>query len=264
MLRSGFILVFLLSALGMVSCQSGKKVTYFLDIPDSLHQARTMVRDSFVSPRIRKGDLLSIQVYTIDPSTAHIVNPPGASLEGDASSRAYQVDDQGQVTLPLVGKVTLEGLDLNQAARVIADQAGKPLVNPVVRVRFVQFPITVLGEVSRPGLFQSPSEKISVLQALGMAGDLNPEARRDNILLIREIEGSQQLVYRYNLNAADLFGSEYYYLQPGDVLYVSPNRAKSRTAVTDHTRDRYISYLISGATLLLSVISLIMINQNNP
>lgn len=259
--RSGVVGILSVFLIGLFSCQSGKKVSYFLDLPDTITGIQTIPRDSFISPEIRPGDRLSVQVFTVDPNTAQIFNPPGASLDGDAGSRAYVVDDQGQVNLPLIGAVNVKGMDRERAAEAIAEQARHQLVNPVVRVQFAQFPITVLGEVGNPGLFQSPTDKISVLQALGMAGDLRPEARRDNILLLREAEGSQQIVYRYNLNSAALFHSDYFYLQPGDVLYVSPNRAKARTAVTDVTRDRYFSYLISGATLLLSAVSLIMINN---
>ncbi len=257
-----YLVVGLLSlVLGMASCQSAKKVPYFLDLSDVSGEAESMRRDSFVAPIIESGDRLMVQILTSDPSSAEIFNPAAAHREGTMGGSAYTVDPQGRIHLPLIGEVPLAGLNLDQASARLAELARRHLVDPVVQVRFAHFPITVLGEVGQPGHYQSPTAKLSVLQALGMAGDLGAQARRDNILLIRETGDGQQLVYRYNLNASDLFTSGFYYLQPGDILYVSPNRAKARTAITDTSRDRFVGYFISGATLLLSVISIMMINN---
>ncbi|RYY98532.1 MAG: polysaccharide export protein, partial [Chitinophagaceae bacterium] len=122
----------------------------------------------------------------------------------------------------------------------------KLLLDPVVAVRFLNFRVTVLGEVAHPMVVPVPNEKISLLEAIGMAGDLTIYGRRDNILLIRE-EGGQKTMRRINLNSKDLFSSPYYYLRNGDIVYAEPNKAK--IASTTNSRQ-LLPIILSGLSFV--------------
>ena len=254
-------LVFFMSSLLIsctLSCGSTKNVPYFKDISaaDTLAIA---YQAKFKEPTIQPDDILSISIYTIDPNTSMIVNQLGTQSipsvanpsQGNPSATGFLVDKNGEIELSVIGTVKLLGLTTFQARDLIKSLAGKVYNMPNVQVRYSNFKITVLGEVARPATYSIPNEKLTVLDALGLAGDLTIYGKRENVLLIREIQGKKQFA-RLNLNSAEIFDSPYYYLRQNDVLYVEPN--KGRAASLNVARSQ--TYALVG-TILTVLITLI-------
>ncbi len=244
------------------SCVTTKNVTYFRDLPDTI-KLRTMEKAAFYAPVIQPDDILQVSIQTLDPAATALLNQqntanwqvtgtPATGSSGSGGVSGYLVDKEGYVLLPLIGKVLVKGKTTDKVRDDIRDKAAEYYKDPVVNVRFANFKITVLGEVARPSTYVMPNEKVTLLDALGMAGDLTIYGKRENVLLIREREGKKEFV-RFNLNNSQLFTSPYYYLQQGDVVYVEPNKA--RIVATDAARLRTITIITSVTTLLAILIS---------
>jgi polysaccharide export outer membrane protein len=252
-----FLPVLLVLVFVQSSCRLGKNVPYFRDIPDSLSQAMHVKQADFVEPKIKTNDILGVTIQTIDPQAAAMFNNAGSSSSGGNSptGSGYLVDANGNIELPLIGKMKVLGLTTIEAKEAIRETAKQYFKDPAVNVRFLNFNITMLGDVARPGTYTVPSERITVLDALGMAGDLSITGKRENVMVMRE-DGGDRKVVRLNLTRSDMLQSPYYYLRTGDVVYVEPNKAKSGQATVDNSRDRYITYSISAISVILSVISI--------
>jgi len=243
------------------SCKSYKNIAYFTDLKDSnYHTPQAVALTNFSDPRIQPNDILQISVQTLDPQTAAIsgastsstFSVQGSSNLGNATVTGYLVDKAGFIELPLVGKIEVAGKTTSEARDLIRQKAAIYYKDPVVNVRYANFNITVIGEVNRPAQYTIPNEKASILDAIGMAGDLTIYGKRENIMLIRE-EGGEKKVIRFNLNSSDVFQNPYFYLRQGDVVYVEP--AKSKAATTDMARVRNLTILTSITSLLVIVIS---------
>lgn len=254
---TGFVCCFLLT-----SCKVNQSIPYFHDLPDTSKPtlAKTV---SFKNPVIQPDDLLSITIQTIDNTfTNTTVNTTNAnSSTGTATGTpvpsGYLVNKDGIVVLPFVGKIKLSGLTITQAQDAIQQAADKYFNDPIVNVRYANFKITVLGEVGRPSSFVMPNEKVTIFDAIGMAGDLTIYGRRDNVLLLRDTANDNRQMVRLNLNSKNIVSSPYFYLQPNDMIYVEPN--KNRIASTDVQRSRTIALIgisISIITLMLAIVKL--------
>lgn len=245
------------------SCSSTKRVSYFQDIPDSLAQPLVKKHPAFIEPRIKAGDVLSISITTIDASVSNGSAPSGTgSASATTGTPTYIVDKNGNVDLPVVGRINVINQTISEVKETLYEKARKYYVNPMVNVRFANFSITILGEVLRPGTYPVSNEKVSVLDAIGLAGDISITGRRDNVLLIRE-DGEQKMFVRLNLNTVETIQSPYFYLRSGDVLHVEPIKARVGMATVDNSRDRYIPYIFSGLTLLFTMTNIIIqLNKN--
>lgn len=256
--------ILLCTTLFTSSCTSNKKIAYFQNLPDSAYQsARAIANLTYTNPLIQSNDLLQVTILTLDPqvntvlaagnTTAYSIQP-GSSTSPVAPTQVsgLLVDNEGVVELPIVGKVKVAGLTTAIARDTIHNRVAQYYNNPVVNVRFANFSITVLGEVARPATYVVPNEKVSILDAIGMAGDLTIYGRRENILLIRDSLG-QKTYTRFNLNSAKTFMSPYFYLKQGDMVYVEPG--KSKIAATDAVKTRNITLLASGLSLLFVIFS---------
>jgi polysaccharide export outer membrane protein len=163
------------------------------------------------------------------------------------------VSADGTIDFPVVGNIKVEGLTRSQAIEVIKNKLSSYVVNPTVSLRILNFRITVLGDVRTPGTFTIPNERISILEALGIAGDLLITGERQNILVIRD-EGGKRKEYRVDLTKESLFSSPVYYLQQNDVVYVEPNRAKRSAALINPSNAGLVI-----ASLSLLITSLVLI-----
>ncbi|MBS0028846.1 polysaccharide biosynthesis/export family protein [Chitinophaga sp. 22321] len=250
-------------ALLLGACSSPKNISYFKDVPDTVKQKMMVEMATYNTPVIQADDILQVTIQTLDPASTALLNQQnsptwpvagtsGAAGAASANSPGYLVDKQGSVTLPLVGKISVKGKTTGDVQEQIRVKAAEFYKDPVVNVRFINFKITVLGEVTKPATYVMPNEKVTLLDALGMAGDLTIYGKRENVLLIREIEGKKEFV-RFNLNSSNLFTSPYYYLQQGDVVYVEPS--KSKVVSTDAARLRNITIISSVLTLLVVIFS---------
>lgn len=217
-------------------CISSKQLVYFQGQPAVSDSIKLM--DRFV-PTVQPGDILTVRVSSLSPEATSFFNPPSATMQMDRMMTpimtslpeitGYLVNADGTLELPLIGKVPVGGLTTAQAADRIREQLKTYLKEPTVNIRNQNFRISVMGEVARPSLFTVPNEKITMLEALSLAGDITIYGRRDNVLLIREVNG-QRTFTRIDLTGRDLFRSPYYYLHPNDVVYVEPGRARVATA----------------------------------
>lgn len=246
----------------LISCIDYKKIVYFRDVSDST-SLTTVGLPVFKNPTIKQDDLIFISIQTIDPNVSGILNSGNLSspnLSNNASlnlpnspnaSGGYLVDSNGEVDLPIIGKVKLKGHTTSEAKNLIHQRAALFFKDPIVNVRFTNFRITVLGEVAKPSTYLVSNEKVSIIDAIGMAGDLTIFGKRENILLIREGGDSLQTKHliRLNLNSKAIFSSPYFYLEPNDIIYVQPN--KSKASSTDVLMTKYIAIATSILSLLI-------------
>ena len=247
----------------VISCSTEKKVKYFADIPDS-GQLKTIVTTPYLDPKIQGDDILTIIVSTTDLTATQSINLGNVAVSGLSPSvssvasgppvvSGYLVNKEGNVELPILGKINLLGLSTGEAAEVIRKRAENFYKEPSVIVRYANFKVTVTGEVARPSIYVMPSEKVTILDALSIAGDLTIYGKRDNILLLRENADGSKIPYRINLTNTHLIDEPYYYLRQNDYIYVEPS--KSKVAATDVQQTRNIAILSSIVTVLVVVIS---------
>jgi polysaccharide biosynthesis/export protein len=243
--------IILTSLLAGVSCTSTKKAVYFSDQKSG----------SFDAPSIPKlvvqnNDLLSISVSSLNPEASAVFNQPNNAAANNTttttSATGYLVDGEGNIQFPFLGAVKASGLTKDELkdklTKSLVDK--KLLVDPIITIRFLNFKVTVLGEVAHPTVVTVPSERISLLEAIGLAGDLTIYAQRDNVLVIRDEDG-KKVTHRLNLNSTELFTSPYYYLKTNDVVYVEPN--KSKVASTSRS-VQWIPIVLSALSLGVIVV----------
>ncbi len=224
--------IVLVSMFFMTSCVSNKKIAYFQDI-QSVNQAKLDNAISFVEPTIQPDDILSINIFTLNPQSGIVVNQAAATpaLGGNTNnslnsqSTGFLVDKNGEIELSLIGKIQVKGLTTYQAKELIKDRVGSFYKEPNVQLRFANFKVSVLGEVNVPSAYTLPNEKVTILDALSLAGDLTIYGKRENVLIVRDTDGKKEFA-RLNLNSSEIFSSPFYYLKQNDVIYVEPNKAR--------------------------------------
>ena len=233
--------VYAVSTVAMVlflsSCSGTKNVAYFKNSDTVNLEASKMLYDARIMPK----DVLTITVSTTygDAAVPFNMTVPTPLSQGQRSSYAqamlqsYLVDNEGNIDFPKVGSIHLGGLTKSHAEKIILEKI-KPYMNegetPIVTVRMTNYKISVLGEVTRPGMYTVGNEKISILEALAQAGDLTIYGVRNNVKLIREDSTGEKSIHVLNLNDAALINSPYYYLQQNDIVYVEPNKVKAQNS----------------------------------
>ncbi|WP_207534031.1 polysaccharide biosynthesis/export family protein [Desertivirga arenae] len=226
----------------LYSCSSYKKVPYFQDLNT---EEKTISGAAYVQPVINKNDILEIKVTAANQEA---LNTHSLSAEKGAESR-FIVDHSGQVKVPLIGLVKVEGMTTNEAENVLEKSFSKVVKEPLVNVRLADFKISVLGDVEKPGVYSIPSERVSILEALGLAGDLRLTAERDNVLLIREKNG-EKTFSKIDLTSKKVFNSPDFYLQKNDVIYVKPGKA---AYAAYEKAPKVTSLVISVAAIFVSL-----------
>ena len=248
--------VFIVAAASFLcsSCVGSKRVRYFPNIGNAVITHSTLELES----AIQKNDILSIYVTSANKEATEMFNnsnlPVTTSSAGNGTisqSIGYLVDNDGNIVFPVLGTLPVAGMTKKQLTQKITAEllSRKQLVDPIVTIRFLNYRVTVLGEVSRPTVITVANEKISLLEALGLAGDLTIYGKRENVMLIRE-EGSRTITRRINLNSEELFSSPYYYLKSNDVIYVEPNNTK----IASVSRfQQLLPVVFSGLSLLVII-----------
>lgn len=213
----------------MYSCVSTKNIGYFSNAKEMEYGA--LSRGEMV---VQPNDILSISISSLNPDASAVFNNTNNHTNNIASNNGnvpqmsgYLVNTQGYIQLPILGNIQAGGLTKKELKDNITSAINekKLLVDPIVSIRHLNFEVTVIGEVGRPTVISVPNEKISLLTALGQAGDITVYGKKDNVLLIREVNGKKS-VKRINLHAADFLNSPYYYLKPNDIVYIEPNKNK--------------------------------------
>ena len=212
--------------------------------------------------RYQTNDLLSINVSAKDmvaarPFNMFVSSPNNTNtlnLTGQLQQQPYLINEEGDINFPVLGKLTLSGLSRKEATVFLENKLKTYLKDPLVTIRLTNFRISVLGEVNNPGTYNIDDERVSLPQALALAGDLSINGKRGNLLLLREENGLLTKNY-IDLRSDELFNSKYYFLKSNDVLYIEPNASKVRSS-TDALR--YTSISLSVITTLTTIASIIL------
>ncbi len=223
------ILIFIVFS---TSCVDQQKLKYFANLSDSqiVHLPNLQRSQAIIMP----DDILDIKIAGANESTSALLNTYSANPSAGVSSNSntssvtgYIVDINGEIEFPIIGKVKAGGLTKEQFKDHLKERVGKYLKDPLISVKFSNFRFTVLGEVKVPGSFVVPNERVTILEALGLAGDMTSYSRRSGVKILRDSSGVREIGI---VDFADksLFNSKYYYLQRNDVIYIEPEKYKTR------------------------------------
>ena len=243
---------FALACFTIMSCTPSKDVVYFQDAS----QFETLINENPATTKFKVDDLVSIHVSTLDPEASAPFNLFRGAGEGGIRPEQvnYLVDKNGEIDFPVIGKVKIVGLSPSETRDLLREKLADYLKNPIINIRIRNFTVTVLGAVNRPCTFEVNGEQITIMEALGFAGDINIKGRRDNIMVIRDFDGTK--VYnRINLNEKDALKSPVYYLTQNDVVYVEPNKSGKTASSLDQRASiavSIISVLITSTVVLLT------------
>lgn len=251
------------------SCATPKEVVYFQDLQQT---DGTLAAVQAKEIRVRPDDKISIIVNSRDPQLTDLFNLPYVSRQLGQTLRSvtstygqsqgvsgYTVDSDGNIDFPVLGKIHVEGMTREEIGRCIKDELiGQDLVkDPIVTVEFMNLTVSVMGEVAKPGRYAIERDRITILDALSMAGDLTIYGRRDAVM-VQRMEGDTLQVYQLNLvSGQDVYNSPAFYLQQNDLVYVAPNDVKVRESTVNGNNIRSTSFWISLGSLLASVAVLI-------
>ena len=250
--------IFLLS-----SCATVKDIAYFqnkvVNHPEKIDKHAGIV--------IQAKDMLSIVVSSRNPELVTMFNLPIVSFQAGTDNVSatgaqrllgYVVDNDGYIDFPVLGPLNVAGMTRWELSEMIKDRLLKDglLTDAVVTVEFMNFKVSVLGEVNSPGTYTIDGDKVTVLQAISLARDLTIFGLRENVSVIRERDG-ERTIYQINLCDVNLFKSPAYYLQQNDIIYVEPNKEKARQSTTDDKTLRMTSIFVSGGSLVVSIATLV-------
>lgn len=244
------IIIIVVLMISSTSCVNLKEANNFYEIPTSEFK----LSNEDLEPVIKKNDLLSISVTSLNPEATEVFNASNVPVTQSSTATrttseasGYLVDQEGFIRFPILGKIKAAGKAKQELREEITKELvdRKLLLEPIVDIRYLNFRVSVLGEVKNPSVVTIPSEKVTLLEALGLAGDLTVYATRDNILLIREEENVRKLV-RLDLTSDEIFTSPYYNLKSNDIIYVEAN--KSKVASTSRV-NQWLPIILSSLSL---------------
>jgi polysaccharide biosynthesis/export protein len=218
-----------------------------------------MTTDNYSPPAIRPNDILIINVAAFDMDAAapfNLVQPARNLMQvqnlANREVQGYLVNDDGTIEFPVLGTVQVGGMTRQELVNFLKKEISEYIKNPIINIDIINYKVTVLGEVNRPGTFTIPDERITLLEAIGMAGDLNIYGKRNNILILREENGVRTYSV-VDITKTDFIQSPFYYLKQNDVVYVQPNSAQVGAAAYNRNAPVYISI----ASVLISLAILI-------
>lgn len=262
MRRTGSIIVLLVAVLA-TSCISQRRLSYLRDVTaasaDSINKTYQTLDENYIT----KGDMLSIFVNALDIQAVQAFNMPVANVQnlgskmvtsntGSGSLQGYWVDPEGNIDFPVLGKLHIEGMTTTQLKDTLTQLISRSVKDPIININFMNFFVTVLGEVKNPGRHAVNSQGMTIFEALGLAGDMTIYGKRNNVLVSREVNGKMEFA-RLNLNDQAIFASPYYHIRQNDVIYVEPNNAR---AISSQNIPLYLSVITtlgSMATVIVSV-----------
>ncbi|MGM5630013.1 polysaccharide biosynthesis/export family protein [Apibacter raozihei] len=255
MKKSNFYYIVILSLFILSSCASKKEMYYF-------QGDEILLKDVYkYTPTLKPDDLLVITVSALDLESTLPFNQQNAYNYNNVTEsvtttnprlKTYLIDENGDIDFPVLGKLKLGGLTRNEAMDFMRNKLSKYIKDPSVNISITNFRITVLGEVTKPGTYTLANEKITILEALGLAGDLTIYGKRKDIIVVREIDGNKTFTH-VDLTSKDIFRSPVYYLSQNDVVYVHPNSAKRTSSAYSATTSVFVSL----AGVIISVISVL-------
>ena len=233
------------------SCVTKKEVIYFQNAKDF----ETIVDTDTFTPKFKVNDIVSVFVSTFDIEAAA---PFNLYISGGGSTGPqlidYLVDIEGNIDYPVLGKIKLLGLTVEEAKILFKEKLSLYLKDPIVNIRILDFRISIIGEVRSPGRYNVSGERITILEALALSGDLSIKGKRENVLVIRDFNGTKTYT-RVDLTSKELFNSPVYYLTQNDVVYVEPNSSATSSASGDTRIGTIISitsFLITSALIFVT------------
>ena len=223
------------------ACASPKDVVYLQDVE--------------INSRVKAA--LQYRTVIHDIETALPFNTPMIGLgqnntrTGNDQLYGYLVDTDGTIDFPVLGKIKVEGLSRTELAAKLKKELSNYLKNPIVTIQYLNFKVTVLGEVKAPGSYKVNSERVSIFDALGMAGDLQINAKRKNVLVMRE-DGDEKVFAQLDLTSENIIHSPFFYLQQNDVVYVEPNKAR----IVGGNAGAFLPYVLSSISTLVAILAI--------
>jgi len=254
-----FVMLSLLAA-----CSTPQKTIYFSSNTALDPSVQVQKIEKPKEPIIQSDDIIAISITTIssmsDPNKSPVsifseggtpfsITATIGSGAGSASgnNNAYRVDAGGYIDFPVLGKIRIGGLTIREAKDLLAKKLKDYVKEPVVEARIINYKVTVLGEINHPGFVIAPNQQITILDAIAACGDIPITGRKDNIMVIRETEGTREYA-RLNLNSKEIFNSPYYYLKQNDVVYIEPARIKRQQG------NEFLQFYLPAVTSLLSTV----------
>lgn len=263
--------IMLACSLVATSCATQQKSIYFSDNSPNSSAAFTQKIDRNKDLNVQPDDILAIHVTTIssigektpinifnDGGTTYNVTETNAAGGSGMQTNGYLVDANGNIDFPVIGKMYVAGKTIRQVKDALAMKLKDYIKDPVVEARIINYRVTVLGEVNRPGTINAPNHRISVVDALAAAGDVMITGRKDNILIVRETDGVREFV-RLNLNSTNVFSSPYYYLKQNDIVYVEP--ARIRRQQNSEFTQVYLPTITTLISTMLAVYGIVILSK---
>lgn len=252
----------LLTVASLASCSQKSTLPYFQDI--SAVEGGKLPDLAFPDPVIMPDDELSIVVTSANPLATTEYNAPSTNpnmrttfgVTSPVKEQTYVVSKQGTIDFPSLGTIEVKGMTLDQLKNYLTEKISAEVADPRVEVRLVNFVVNVGGEVAHPGRFEVTRNRLSIIDALLMAGDLSAYGRRDNVLIVREGVNGREFAH-LNLESSDILSSPYYYLQPNDYIYVEPNSVRQANARYDQQKSynlQVTSTIVSAASVIASLV----------
>lgn len=246
-----------LLALSLFSCASSEDVLLFQDIDqltnygDAQRNNPTIQEDDMLIITVSAADMEAVRPYNLMIETRPIYTSSN-SLSSNSQQQTYLVDNHGTINFPILGKLPVAGRSRSELTEFLTNRISEDVINPIVNIRIVNYKVTVLGEVNRPGSYTIEGERVTLPEALGLAGDMTIYGKRKDVIILREVEGIREhkIVDLTSIAALD---SDYYYLKQNDVVYVQPNNAQVQSSKFNRNATVYVSV----ASLLISVLVLI-------
>ncbi len=238
------------------SCAKKEEFVYYQDIDTVLLENAS---NTNFQTKLQPDDLIMIVVSAQDPESAipfnlmntmsaNPTNPEGA---GQMKQQLYLIDNQGYIEFPVLGSIKIGGLTRSEAIEYLNEEISQYINNPIINLRIVNFKVTVQGEVNRPGVHTITSERLTLMEAISLSGDMTIYGKRDNVLIIREIDG-HKIPIRVDMTKSDFITSPYYYLNQNDIVYVEPNKTRINSSVVGPN----LTVGISALSLLVTIIAL--------
>jgi len=262
--KTSLPVLFVLSMLLISSCAHVRDIAYFQKLDSKVNSKNQTNPAGIHEARIKPKDLLSITVVSSEPEAskmynlvvpqvADFSNPNG--LISQPSLQTYEVDNDGNIEFPMFGKIKAAGLTRKELESVLQAKLASAFTKetPIITIRFTNYSVNILGEVQKPGKFETTNDRLTIFDGLALAGDLTIYGRRDNVKVLREKEDGSKEYITLNLNDKNIIYSQAYYLEQNDVVYVEPNKSRSRSSNYGAAE----TFGITSLSVLLSLTSLI-------
>lgn len=235
-------------SLVLLGCSPQRNLVYFSNLSQISQSQISNPSDL----KLQKNDQISISLTSLNAEYDALF--AGATNSNLINGKpGFRVDNNGRITLPRIGELKVEGLNIEQVQALVTKELRKHIKEPVVTAQLVNFKITVIGEVNRPSSLSIPGDELNLLEALGMAGDMTVYGKRDNVLVIREKDGVRNMI-RLNLNDKNIYESPYFHLKQNDIIYVEPDKAKEKEYSPNNRALPIITACISAVAVLATAL----------